>query len=158
MGRRVICELDDGREVAAGERHGMLYDPTGQAWPSCSLLIAPFEQGHDEDDSTEGRAYFGRKAQVMRGEIALPPRDLAGWRQVGLVHEIYYERAGTRAPGRFRHKFNREISWLKPGLKLHALFNKKIAEGPAILYSRRGCLRVELPEGCVIDDRGIVLP
>lgn len=157
MGRHVAFKLETRRTLEAPARHGMLFDATGRDWPACSLLVAPFEQGRRDADERElsggGKAYFGKSASVRAGAIELPDRSLRGWQERGEVSEVYYQRAGTRAPGRYRHKFHAPTGLLRVVFAL-----KSAAKEPAILYSMGRMYRLELPKGCIIDDRGIVLP
>jgi hypothetical protein len=151
MGRDVSFVLRSRLEVSAKRaRDGMLYDASGTFWPTCSLLVMPFEQGDEEVD--EGKDYFGRKTTVFKGWVQLPPRGLSGWRELGAIKDVFYDRAGKHE-GYFRHEFN------KPrGLWRVIWPFKKGSGSPALLYARRGCYRIELPEGCVVDDRGFVVP
>jgi hypothetical protein len=152
MGRDVAFVLKSGHEFSASrKRDGMLYDGSGHYWPRCSLLIAPFENGTSETD--DGRDYFGRDSAVYEGRINLPPRSLKSWRNLGEIKDVYYDRAGTKANGPFHHAFHKPRGvW-----KLIWPFKRK-THGPAILYAYKGFYRIELPEGCIVDDRGIVLP
>jgi hypothetical protein len=159
MGRHIIFEFDDCDDLQLPPRWGMLRDPSGTFWPSCSLLFTRFTQGSEEDETKPARNYFGRNAEILRGHVDVPPHDLKhGWREVGIVKQIFYERAGTKAPGRFKHKFNDPRGWMW----LVALFKKRVSETPAVLfeYDRGGvsALRLELPDGCLVDERGIALP
>lgn len=159
MGRHVIMELEDCDDVELPARWGMLHDPSGTFWPKCSLLFCKFSQGSESDSSDEGVGYFGKHADVCRGQTKMPLPDLHdGWREVGIVKQIFYERAGTKAPGRFKHKFNDPRGWMW----LVALFKRRVAETPPVLfeYNQNGmrALRLELPDGCAVDDRGIALP
>jgi hypothetical protein len=159
MGRHIIFEFGDCDDLQLPPRWGMLRDPTGTYWPSCSLLFTKFTQGREEDETKSARNYFGRNADIARGSVSLPPFDIKhGWREIGIVQQIFYERAGTKAPGRFRHKFNDPRGWMW----LVALFKSKAAKTPVVLfeYDRGGvnALRLELPDGCLVDERGIALP
>lgn len=160
MGRHIIFEFDDCDDLQLPGRWGMLRDPDGKYWPKCSLLFTSFAQGDEDDDATKAaRNYFGRNASIARGEVKIPPHDLkSGWHEVGIVSQIFYERAGTKAPGRFKHKFNDPRGWMW----LVALFKRKAARTPVVLfeYDRGGvqALRLELPDGCLVDERGIALP
>jgi len=162
MGRHVefVLHADSrgrARELRARrQRDGMLYDVSGFYWPACSLLIAPFENGRAPcDDVQKARDFFGRSTRVFEGHASLPSRSLNAWRELGEVDQVFYDRAGKHS-GPFRHKFNAprglwQILW--PFMRGS---NK-----PAILYACSelgGCYRVELPHGCIVDDRGIVLP
>jgi hypothetical protein len=157
MGREVAIVLRTKRELAPSVRAGLLYDDSGDAWPRCSLLIATFDGFTHEPTSAERRAakdYFGRSATIGAGRVTIPPRSLSGWRRVGDVTDIFYDRAGTKAPGYFHHRFHKPRGlW-----KLLFLFKPTAAKAPVVLYQRRGAYRLELPDGCIVDDRGIALP
>lgn len=152
MGREVSFVLRNGQKLKAKRlRDGMLYDSSGKHWPSCSVLITPFENGTKEVD--EGKSYFGRNALVCEGRVDLPSKSLDGWKNLGELKEVYYDRAGTKHPGYFRHEFNKPRGILRLIWPL-----KRAGRMPAVLYSRDGMFRIELPEGCIIDDRGYVVP
>lgn len=153
MGRQVELVMLHGRDVKAKRaRDGMLYDEDGEFWPKCSLLITPFENGRKQSDHKRGREFFGRKTKVFEGHVDLPPKSLSGWTEVGEVKTVFYDRAG-KYDGPFRHEFN------KPrGLWVLLWPFKRGSKQPAILFRRGDSMRVELPEGCIVDDRGIVVP
>jgi hypothetical protein len=155
MGRDVIFVLHGGREISARrKRDGMLYDESGYYWPKCSLLVAPFDQGHDPVDVTKARWFFGKNFDTLQGQAPLPPRTISAWKKLGELEQIFYDRAG-KYKGPFEHRFNshRSLTQLVIGV-----LNRGAAKSPAILYAHGDCYRVEFPRGCVIDDRGIVLP
>lgn len=152
MGRDVIFVLRGGREISARRRRdGMLHDSSGFYWPRCSVLIAPFENGDDVCDARKARQFFGR-VDIFTGRAPLPPRSLHAWREVGVLDQIFYDRAGKHS-GPFRHRFN-----APRGLWQIVWPLVRAGDKPAILYSRDGCFRVELPRGCIVDDRGYVAP
>jgi hypothetical protein len=153
MGREIAFVGDDF-DIEASRDHGMLYDASGEWWPRCSLLVMRFRRGRKVVDDGDARAYFGRKTRVTQGAVELPPKSLKAWRRVGELREVFYDRAGDRAPGPFRHEFNKPRGlW-----RLIHLVKGKAASDPAILYRRRNIFRVELPDGCIVDDRGIAVP
>ena len=153
MGRQVEIDLIGGKTIVAPKRAGMLYDSSGDEWPNCSLLIAAFSQGRHRDSSSGGKDYFGKKAEVFAGDCKTPPVSLASWRKVGEVEAVFYSRAGTKAPGDFEHQFH------KPRGLWRLIFPfKSASKKPVILYKLGKALRLELPEGCMVDDRGIILP
>jgi hypothetical protein len=166
MGRKVEIDLREP-PIGSGSRSkhirvpsdaGMLYDESGTYWPRCSLLISEFARGKKKSD--QGADYFGRDATVFEGNVDLPPKDIAAWHKLGEIDQIFYDRAGTKHPGFFRHQFNKP----KGLYRLIFLFKKRASKHPAVVYSlwRRKTeeqfFRIELPEGCIVDDRGIVLP
>lgn len=68
---------------------------------------------------------------------------------MGEVATIYYVRPGTKAPGGYRHKFN------APRGLMHIVFLVK-GKGAAILRKHGVFYRLDLPNNCILDDRGIV--
>src|ERR1700747_1236863 len=116
-GKTIAIDLVDGGAIDPPASHGLLHDPSGRLFPKRSLLIGPFERGSPADEETiprEAGDYLGRAYEVRRRECRLSPKELSAWKRVGEVAtlgnaqgEIFYTRGGTRAPGRFRHKFNK---------------------------------------------------
>lgn len=153
MGRDVSFEMQNGREISARrKRDGMLYDDSGKHWPDCSLLVARFDQGEDEIEDDKAREFYGKDFAIYRGGMVPPPRALKDWRNLGEVKMIFYERAG-KYEGPFKHEFN------KPRGMWRLIWPfTRAGGGPALLYTRKGCYRVDFPEGCLIDSRGIVMP
>jgi len=126
----------------------MLYDPSGRAWPSCSLLFASFTKGPEEKDPPDDAIdFYGSRYIVHRGTVSLPAKNLSSWRKIGPIEEIEYTRPGTRAPGDFGHLFGKR--------RWQALY--KQGRLP-ILYVLGRTHRLELGRGCIVDDRGIVHP
>ena len=148
----VLFEMHDGRDVLPHPEAAMLHDPEGSLWPKCSLLVMRFTHSdapYDADDS-EAVDYFGKGHELHRGVVDTPPSDLCQWHRVGFVRRIWYYRDGTRYPGDFKHTFGKR--------SLASLFRS----GDAVLYSRgtgkEKAYRLELPEWCRLDDRGILAP
>lgn len=123
----------------------MMHDESGKAWAYCSVLVGPFQQGDTAlaNDSSM-RWYFGKGYEARRGKVDLPPRAIGKWQEVGQVERIFYERTGERAPGYFQHPFKKET-----------FFGKEIR---VVLYRHDRFLRLELPDGCIINDLGFVSP
>lgn len=149
-GTHVRIVLDSGAALLVPARYGLLHDPTGREWPFCSVLVGPYREGRRRpiEPSSKVRQYFGRKASLYEGEVTMPPRAMKEWRQIGTAirGRIYYLRGGTKYPGRFRHRFNK--GWTA------MLLGKK----GVVIYRAGRFLRIELPDGCTIDDRGFVIP
>ena len=136
-------------------RAEMLHDPSGRAWPRCSLLFSAFQRGEREASPEEyagAPKYHLESDHVARiGVVDLPPRALTDWEELGELRALYYKRPGTRAPGAYRHNFNAPRgSW-----KIVFALKKK---GAARLFKRGSLHRVELGSGCIVDDRGIAFP
>jgi hypothetical protein len=111
LGRRVVVELADGTYITANPRHGLLY---GSPWSTKSLLVGPFEPGPPAGKVPPAASnWLGSGHAVREGHVTLPPKALSAWRRVGVVSTckqakqyIYYTRQGSRAKGRYRHRFN----------------------------------------------------
>lgn len=150
-GHAAIFEMEDGSEVRPRAMFGMAHDPDGKVWPKRSVLFAPYKKGTKAPEKYEGapKAYLGRSYKPKLGSMELPPKAIGEWEYVGRVQQIFYERPGTRAPGRYRHKFGK-------GDPFHVLFKGK-GSMPR-LYRRGNVYRLELPPRAAVDDRGFVWP
>lgn len=83
--------------------------------------------------------YLGSNYPIHKGEAPVEnlPRELSAWTKFPApVSQIFYERTGYRARDYFEHSF----------------------KGPAWLYERGRYLRLQLPKGCVLNERGYVVP
>ena len=147
----LLFEMADGFDIAPPLRDYLLHDPDGEVWPKCSLLVGSFKKGRGVvEDDAKAKAYFGRQYTMHEGRIELPPRSLNEWSSLGEVERIFYERKGTRAPGRYKHPFGKSLVG-----RLLSLFRGK---DKATLYENGRWLRLELPKGCVVNDLGFVHP
>jgi hypothetical protein len=147
-GAHVSFRLQNGRLVHA--RGSMLHDPSGDFWPKDSMLVTTFRRSGrpatDEEKSGDPTHYLGREHQAHVGSVKLPPQAISEWKRVGQVATIYYERPGTRAPGRFYHHFGKR--------RLEAFFKK----GSATVYRRGSAYRLEMGVGSIATHNGIVFP
>jgi hypothetical protein len=152
MGTQTRMHLEGGRILRP--RGSMIHDPSGRHWPKCSLLIAPLGRGSRDatDKEYEGAPehYLGRNHSPRVAELELPSKT--GWTIVGHVKRIDYVRGGTRAPGGFRHSINKPRGVFKV---VHLL---KGGKANVVLRKKGKFYRLDLPGGCLIDDRGIVYP
>jgi hypothetical protein len=147
-GQHVAIKLETGRLVRA--RGSMLHDPTGEFWPKDSMLVTSFRRSGrlatDEEKQGDPKSYLGREYEARVGSVNLPPQALSEWKRVGEIETVYYERPGTKAPGKFFHHFGKR--------RIEAFFKK----GDATLYKLGSAYRIEFGVGAVLDDRGIVYP
>lgn len=147
-GTEVLFEMHDGRDIEPRSRYALLHDPDGVVWAKCSLLVMPFDRGGAplSDDDADSRDYFGAAYVRKVGSVDTPPSDLTEWQEVGAVRRIYYYRDGVKYPGDFKHTFGKR--------SIASLFRS----GEAVLHKRGSLYRLELPDWCSVDDRGIVAP
>ena len=150
-GTDVAFELEDGREIEASKRYGMLHDETGREWPARSVLVGPFRKGGEAGDPPKrARDYLGRTYTIKQGEAKteIVPRALWNWDELGQVARIYYLRGGTKAPGRWQHPFNKRSAF--------AVLVK--GPGKVTLYKWGAWYRLQLPRNAILDSRGFVFP
>lgn len=155
LGEKIRIKLSDHGRIRV-LRGGMMYDEKGTYWPKNSLLITRFDKRHgrpatDEEYQGMNKSYLGRHYEPFVSMVDLPTRDLREWKKVGNVHTVYYVRNGTRAPGGYRHTFN------KPRGMQHIIFAVK-GKGEVVLLRYKDFYRIDMPFGCMIDSRGIVWP
>lgn len=153
-GTRIRLHMAEGGPLIR-PRGAMMHDPTGKAWPKNSLLLGPFKkEGKPVNPRNyEGapKEYLGRNYNPKEGSVNLPPKGLAAWEDVGVVERIDYVRPGSKAPGRYTHKFNtpRGVYHI-----LHAVKGKR-----RVMLRRCGQFyRLDLGKGAIADDRGIAFP
>lgn len=148
---------------AVGDRRGhpsivmppralLFHDEDGEQWPACSVLVGgkPKPTRASPEFTAAARRYLGQRYDPYPLALALPPRELAAWRAVAEVQRIYYVRRGAIMGGTlFQHPFK--------GGRRRFFFWGPRAPRPR-LYERGDFLRLELPDGCVVNQRGFVVP
>lgn len=149
LGGRVSLELEDGRSL--GVPGSLLYDPSGEAWPRCSLLVTSFSRdGREAEDVPKfWRGWFGGEYDARRGSIYLPSRDIGDWSVGQAVRRILYDRSGIEHDGPMDHVFG----------SAGGLFRRLSFGGKLPVFYRQGrAVRIELGSGCAITPAGIVSP
>ena len=153
-GTHAIFEFEGGGAITPPASYGLLHDPTGKTRSSRHVFCGPFEHAGERVDQDEvpkdARAYLGRKHVVKGGSADLPPRS-AKWDVVGDLKTIYYKRGGTKAPGKYRHEFNKPRGTF---IIVHAIKG----HGTVSLWKHGNWYAVVFPRGAMIDDRGFVWP
>ena len=126
--------LEGGTSLALPRNLGMIHDESGEQLDRCSLFFGPFddEGAFDEELPQVAAYYFGSDYVARRAGFDVPD---SGWESVGRVKGIVYFR-----PGEFEddwaHDFVRPVELL--------------ASGP--------WWRIDLPDDCEVNWRGIVHP
>ena len=121
-GYAVVLYLEGGRVITPDPKSALLHDEEGAAWPKCSGLILPMKKTGQplEEIPSSVRKYLGKDYVVRRGEVVLPPVELATWKALGPCERIDYTRRGAYADNWF-HPFERGgfLAW--KGRAPHAL-------------------------------------
>jgi hypothetical protein len=126
--------------------YGLLHDPDGAAWPSCSGLVAPFRRSGKEIDDRLAKDYFNYDPRG--GSIVIPTKTLSKWKPLGEVDGILYTRPGDKEIAgknnlQYVHDFSNGLIFKKDFPRLYRLGR---------LY------RIELGSGCAWTWRGIITP
>lgn len=148
IGRAVSFETEEGEVL--GVRGSILWDPSGEAWPTSSLLIMSFDRAGKaaKDVPKFSRGWFGDYVP-REGRAALPPKDLTAWEQEAEVRTLYYTRIGEDDRD-MEHPIGTMGGWL--GKIIPVRFGK------VILYRRGSASRCDAAGGWTITSAGIVAP
>jgi len=134
-------------DLVVAASHGLMRDPEGKDWPTCSALIGPYLRRGPAIENAYARKWVGRRVETREGKVTLPPKAPGEWKTVGEVEVLYYLRPGTRAPGMYRHAFNRD------------LFARLVFGKQKVTLKKHGRFyRLDMGPSCTIDDRGFVRP
>jgi hypothetical protein len=133
--------VGERNHVKPPKSYAMLHDPSGEFWPPCSVLVAPFQRERGTLEDPDAQKYFGYVPR--EGVIHPPSRNLKNWHFVGDVDEIDYWRPGDHK-GAWWHPFS-EGGWLFKPAK-------------PTLYKLARMYRLELGHGCTLNHRGFVSP
>lgn len=154
-GNEVSFKLVGGSEIFAPATYSMLHDPTGEDWPADSVLVAPLKsKGRNELDYPEAEDYFG--APPLEGKFELPSKNLKAWKSLGEVSRIDYSRKRplglfTAFKGDYRHEFDGTEGAF--GFLFHVFEAAK-----PVLFKCGRMLRLELPFGASLNERGFIWP
>lgn len=144
LGSAVSVETEDGSVIDL--RGSLLYDETGGAWPSCSLLIAGFSRVGSPAEPTKFARRWSKEHEWRAGSITLPPRSLNEWSKGPRIAAVNY----TREPDGedFTHPFGM-IGGLFPTIRW------PFSELP-VLYRRGSAARVESSSPFTVTSAGII--
>lgn len=133
-GERVAFKMADGSVKRCPPSYGIIHDPDGRQLPRCVVFVGPVRRTQQPvEGDRKVRAYFGSDYKPKKAFVDLPAR---AWHPVGEVVEILYARRGRYAASYF-HPFKK----FSPSLSKSGRF-----------------YRLELRDGCIVDDRGFVFP
>jgi hypothetical protein len=130
----------DGHVIYMPPSHVMVHDVHGELVRTCDLYVVPYVHtrngASDSDKSLRKKAeeYYGKTTPLEMGTVDVPTQ---GWHRVAATYAIRYRRMGKHK-GLYQHEFA-ELPWLEQNRSTLAF-------------------RLPLPDGCVLNDRGIVWP
>ena len=133
-GGNVDLEMQDGGTIVLPKDYGIVHDTEGAELDACTLFLGPFVDAGPLEGELPGEAadYFGNDYQARRARIDVPD---GAWNPVGRVHAIVYFR-----PGRYEDDWRHEF------------------DPPPELLASGDWYAIRMPDGCVVNWRGIVKP
>jgi len=146
MGTLVSFKLrEDGREIDAAAKSGLIYCAEGNAWPRCVLMVGPWKRGRETDDVSRAARKFLRtdEYQPNEGTFIAPAVNSSSWREVGELARLWYLRQGA-LNYYLKHDFKKRQLWVFPV--------------KSMLFRQGSWWKIQLPGTCIINDRGIVSP
>jgi hypothetical protein len=137
---------DPDHPMTLPDDFGMVHDPTGTVLDPCVVYICrckfDWKKSPSIHKSIEQIAfdYFGDDVDLVNASVAIPEGP---WQFVGVVKTIHYERYGSDEShdGPFFHPFSDSL----PDVEL---YKSRCANA----------YMLQLPEGCVLNERGYVKP
>lgn len=134
-GNSVVFVMKDGQRLRCPPSYGIIHDPDGEHFSRCEVFIGPIKKTQRRPTKSTNKAnrYFGTR-YVQK--VALVDVPKGPWNPVGECVEILYKR-----PGQYANKY------------FH-IFKKR---SPMVSKCKR-YYRLNLKDGCIIDDRGFVFP
>jgi len=135
-GDHVRFEMTDGSMVTLPVEHGIIHDPEGYQLPYCDVYFGPFEVMRQRVELTKkAKAYFGRGYEGQRAIVDVPFEG--PWEPIGKSVQIFYKRRG-KDQRKFFHPQTQPVA-------ISRCVVRDITH-----------YRLELHNGCVLDDRGFV--
>jgi hypothetical protein len=126
-------------DIVLPSSYVIVHDAVGRLLSKCDVYVLKWVRGKPQTDSEVRRAdlrvardYFGPRASIRSGSVALPSGN---WAPKALVRFIRYRRFGFAIP--FEHRYDPPVELMQTASRAY---------------------RLPLPEGCVIDNRGFVRP
>jgi len=134
----------DSKIVRLPPSYGIIHDPEGVNLPRCIVYFGPYTTTNQRVplDRT-AKKYFGSNYSAVRASVDVPIHD--DWTPIGApVVQIWYRRrgnVGVTGPhqGRFFHPF-------------------KKTDPPLTLLRCRRYYAIQMPDHCIMNDRGFVFP
>ena len=151
-------DLDDGTKLRVPKKFGVVHDPTGITLNKCDIYLTKYTVSTKPVGAIpKGMAkfvdaYLGRGTPRVRVAVEIPKGP---WHRLGVVKTVHYVRRNqddTERDGLFYHHFDgSEGPW-------SYTFTDK---DPTTVLLESRCMhafKLELPDGCIVNDRGFVWP
>ena len=139
-GDLVKLELEDEEILDVPEHWGLVHDVDGKLLDRCELVICPYALVSDSVNELSknivkaGVTYYGGRKRLVKGVVEIPSGP---WQRIGNAVFIYYARYGKKR-GLYQHPFEESV--------------------PVYQQVYGDCLKIKLPNKCIIDSRGLIWP
>lgn len=134
-GHDIHIQKEDGKWLNPPKSYGMIHDPTGTQLDKCYCYIGPYKKSNKHIDlNSDAKQYFGPSYTGIQVVVDIPKGP---WVPVTNAVQILYRRRG-KYEGKYFHFFNKKTTVLVTRCKKH--------------------LRLEFPNGCIVNWRGFVYP
>jgi hypothetical protein len=136
-GTKVVFLMKDGSKIRPKASFGMIHDTEGEVFDKCTVFVGPYKKTRRTPKTIPSKAtrYFGDQYQTHECIVNVPSGP---WKPLGEVVQILYERTkGSKYAAKYFHIFKTKSPRLS---KCGAYY------------------RLNLQDGCIVDDRGFVFP
>lgn len=140
----VQFDMAGGGKIIVPERYGIIHDTEGQELDRCDIFIGPFRRtSRRVQMDKRAKDYFGKEYHARGATVDVPKGP---WNPVGEVVQIWYRRPASEKPAKYK------------GVYYHPFYKRMFKRKPVMLSRCGRFYRLELPEGCIANDRGFVFP
>jgi hypothetical protein len=136
-GSKVIFLMKDGSKIRPKSSFGIIHDTGGEVFDRCVIFVGPYKKTRKkaEKPPTAATRYFGSNYTQHECIVNIPSGP---WKYLGEVVQILYERTkGSKYAAKYFHVFKTKSPRLS---KCGSYY------------------RLNLQDGCIVDDRGFVFP
>jgi hypothetical protein len=144
-GSKVSFLMADGTTYRLPSSYGIIHDPDGTDLQRCTVYFGPYTRTRRpvSKPSRKATRYFGHKYIQREGRVNVPDGP---WTDIGEAVKIFYERTpGSQYEGPYFHNFKQRYFFV-------------FMQRHPMLSTCKRYYRLQLKDGCVIDDRGFVFP
>lgn len=157
-GDLTALDLDGGLKIKIPKRFGLIHDPLGIVLNRCDIYLSTYKISRKPVGTIPKgmakivEAYFGASTPRVRVHVEIP---LGPWHRLGVVRTVHYVRRNDEdeeRDGVFFHDYDgSEGPW-------SYTFSDR---DPTTEIFESCCVRafkLEMPDGCIVNDRGFVWP
>lgn len=151
-------DLDDGTTLTVPKKFGLIHDPTGLVLNRCDIYITRYTISTKPVGAIPQRiakfvdAYLGKETPRVRVAVEIPKGP---WHRLGVIRTVHYVRRNTedaKKDGLFYHDFDGSEG------PLSYTFSDRDPTTEILESRSMRAFKLELPDGCIVNERGFVWP